>query len=216
MWDTYWIKKPACITKAQWEDPASICLHRTLFPLHNIPTLRDTIMCQTWKRTHSPRGVGDLLMGPRERTGARIVWDHLIQFLHPWTTRLPDRPLTAPLSTVTCILQDLRCYRRRRTLTLHNFLLTEKDAIRTSGWVKLRNRLLQVSSTPETIVSKSCYLMGVMHSAQSCMKSFGFLCVKVTRLLGSKSVLRTVLVDNYCSLFWHFLVTLNEMYYRIN
>lgn len=114
MWDIFWIKKAACITKGQWEDRASTCPHRTLFRHHSTPTLPDTIMCQTWIRTHSRRGVGDLRMEPHGRTGAHTVWDHPILFPHPWTTRLQDRFLTVRLSTVTCILQELRCYSRRR------------------------------------------------------------------------------------------------------
>lgn len=73
MWDICWIKRAACITKGPREDPASICLHRTLSPLHSTPTLPDTIMCQTWKRTHSLRAAGAQHTGPRERTGAHIV-----------------------------------------------------------------------------------------------------------------------------------------------
>lgn len=147
MLDTYWIKKAACITKGLWEDLASTCLLRTLFRRHSTPTLPDTIMCQAWIRTHSLRGAGDLHTEPQGRTGVHIVWGHQTQFLHPWITRLPDRFLTARLSTVTCILRVLRCYsRHRRTFPLHNFLQIERDAIHTSGWVKPRRLHLQVSS----------------------------------------------------------------------
>lgn len=104
-------------------------------------------MCQTWKRTHSLRGVGGPLMELHGKTGVHTAWDHLILSLHPWTTPLPYKFPTAHPSTVTCILQDLRCYsRRRKTLMLHSFLLIEKDAIHSSGWVKLRNHHLQVSN----------------------------------------------------------------------
>lgn len=147
MWDIYWIKKAACITKGPWGDRASICLHRTLFPRLSTPTSVDTIMCQTWIRTHSLRGVGDLHMALHGKTGAHTAWHRLTLSPHPWTTHLPDRSLTARPSTVTCILQDLRRYsRRRRTSPLHRFLLTERDATRTSGWAKLHSPPPQVRS----------------------------------------------------------------------
>lgn len=113
-WDICWIRKAACITRDQWEDQASTCPHRTLFPLHSIPSSPDTIMCPTWIHTHSRRGAGGHRTVLPERTGAPTAWDHLTLSPPPWTTHLPDRFRTARPSTVTCTLRDPRCCSRRR------------------------------------------------------------------------------------------------------
>lgn len=148
MWVTYWIKKAACITKGQWEDPASVCLHRTLFRHSNTPILQDTIMSRTWIHTHNLRAVGDLPMAAQGRTGALMDWDPLMLFLHPWATHLLHRALTARLSTVTCILPGPQsCSRRRTTFLSHSFLPKENGAARTSGWAKLRRRLPRVRTS---------------------------------------------------------------------